>query len=1019
MPERVHTKFTDEPTIEPPTPPSTGLARYAKELHKQSKAHASAPKSATSSNSPQPTQPHGVKRSRSGSPKSAHPSKSAISPVSQEEDNENEWKGAKESQEAEGSGKPDAAGKKLSPAHTVKEDENYSVEPKTFYSTSQVGANGFRSKRSGSISSNASKSTQENRHSSQSGPRNNAVNRVANGRAISGLHTSQNGAIDSIGEPTRARPSRDLLHRRQTALLKIRKALPIWSHRVDVRWALRRSDVLLLIGETGSGKSTQVPHFIMSEPWAQPKQVKYKDSDGHVRQVQVGGMIAITEPRRLAATSLAHRVAAETGSFLGKGQLTDDDQVGYSVRFDTMVPRKARIKFLTEGMLLQELLYDPHLRKYSAVIIDEIHERSVDVDLLAGFLRNIITGDKSGRGGVPLKLIIMSATANMEGIQKFFSVDSLSPRNMDSEPANESSTQTNGEDHTTSNGTGGPSSYLNGAGDSSITANDKSASRSRDHADRRVSDASYSSWDGIASDDENTDRAKLGDEPSSGMRIDLSKLNGSLEIRNECDIDGDWSNDDTSELDEKGVVIHHIEGRQHPVKVLYTPEPVTDYIEATLKTIFKIHTQEPMPGDILAFLTGQEEIETLQELVQQHAEMLNKALPKLKVLSLFGAQETEQQREAFATARDPRTRKVILATNIAETSVTVPGVRFVIDCGKAKIKQYRTRLGLQSLLIKPISKSSAIQRKGRAGREAAGKCYRLYTEADYLKLPDADVPEILRSDVVEVVLRMKARGVHDVMSFPLLDPPDIDSMEKALLTLHSIGALDDDGELNEIGRKMANFPLSAAYSRVLVAAAEPDADCVLEIIDIIAALTADDDIFMQPKTEEKRDEVENARQDLIRREGDIITYLNAMQKYASENTNRMQWCEKRSISVRDMKYAMKIRKQLRDQCVKEKMLHEKPPPDPQPFVPISAERTEILLKCFMEAFALKTATLRPDGSYCTTLGKNVVAIHPSSVLYGKKVEAIMFLEHVYTQKNYAKKVSAIQMNWIAEVLEMA
>jgi ATP-dependent RNA helicase DHR2 len=607
----------------------------------------------------------------------------------------------------------------------------------------------------------------------------------------------------------------------------------------------------------------------------------------------------------------------------------------------------------------------------------------------------------------------------MEGIQKFFSVDSLSPRNMDSEPANESSTQTNGEDHTTSNGTGGPSSYLNGARDSLITANDKSASRSRDHADRRVSDASYSSWDGIASDDENTDRAKLGDEPSSGMRIDLSKLNGSLEIRNECDIDGDWSNDDTSELDEKGVVIHHIEGRQHPVKVLYTPEPVTDYIEATLKTIFKIHTQEPMPGDILAFLTGQEEIETLQELVQQHAEMLNKALPKLKVLSLFGAQETEQQREAFATARDPRTRKVILATNIAETSVTVPGVRFVIDCGKAKIKQYRTKLGLQSLLIKPISKSSAIQRKGRAGREAAGKCYRLYTEADYLKLPDADVPEILRSDVVEVVLRMKARGVHDVMSFPLLDPPDIDSMEKALLTLHSIGALDDDGELNEIGRKMANFPLSAAYSRVLVAAAEPDADCVLEIIDIIAALTADDDIFMQPKTEEKRDEVENARQDLIRREGDIITYLNAMQKYASENTNRMQWCEKRSISVRDMKYAMKIRKQLRDQCVKEKMLHEKPPPDPQPFVPISAERTEILLKCFMKAFALKTATLRPDGSYCTTLGKNVVAIHPSSVLYGKKVEAIMFLEHVYTQKNYAKKVSAIQMNWIAEVLEMA
>jgi ATP-dependent RNA helicase DHR2 len=819
---------------------------------------------------------------------------------------------------------------------------------------------------------------------------------------------------DPRGTSAGQRPSQQSLQRAKRELLEVRKSLPIWAHKADIRWALRHSDVLLLVGETGSGKSTQVPQFLTSEPWFRQQIIKIRNDEGQERQIRVGGMVAITEPRKVAATSLAHRVAKETGSYLGKGQTYDQDGVGYSVRFDTIVPRNTHIKFLTEGMLLQELLHDPYLRKYSAVIVDEIHERSVDVDLLTGFLRDIVRGDKSGRGGVSLKLVVMSATANMDNLQKFFSMEHLLAEMSRSSVSDACPVSVQEATQVDANGTAQiPQSYsdsVNGVKDGTAR------SRSNKPTDRKASDASYSSWDGIVSDDEKAGRQDQSEDSFAKQERNSDRSPGSTKASHEGVFTFREENSNM-EIEHKDVVIHYIKGRQHPVKILYTPEPVTDYLMAAVKTIFKIHTQEPLPGDILAFLTGQEEIETVQQLVQQYAQTLNKTLPKIQVLCLYGSQAIEQQHEVFAGARDKRTRKVVLATNIAETSVTVPGVRFVIDCGKAKIKQHRARLGLQSLLVKPISKSSAIQRKGRAGREAPGKCYRLYTEAEYLKLREVDLPEILRNDMVDAVLRMKARGVRDVTSFPFMDPPDVDALETALLNLHCIGALDDHGQLNATGSKMAGFPLLPAYSRVLVAAADLEADCLLDAIDVIACLTAGEDIFIQPKSDENQEKIEETRRDLIRREGDIITYLTTIQKYAGENSNRSSWCEERLVSIRDMKQAINIRRQLRDMCVKGKMLAEKPPPDPQPFVPITAERAEILLKCFMKAFAMKTATLQPDGSYCTTMGRQLVAIHPSSVLHGRKLEAIMFVEHVYTLRNYAKKVSAIQMNWIAEMLE--
>ncbi|KAL0938900.1 helicase associated domain-containing protein [Colletotrichum truncatum] len=682
------------------------------------------------------------------------------------------------------------------------------------------------------------------------------------------------------------------------ALLKIRQKLPMWAHREDIQARMRQKDVLLLVGETGSGKSTQVPQFLVREPWCRRQMVTVEG-----REVSVGGMIAVTQPRRVAATTLAHRVSREAGTPLGESR---EGMVGYSVRFDHQVPKGTKIKFLTEGMLLQELLRDPSLKQYSAVVVDEIHERSVDVDLVSGFLKQILMSDRKGRGGIPLKIVVMSATADVERIHGFFS----------------------------------------------------------------------------------TDKA----ETSGG----------------DMDVDSDKSS---------SVEILKIQGRQYPVKTVHTPKPVPDIQEALLKTIFKIHTEEPLPGDILAFLTGQEEIESTQALIEEYAATLASNVPKVKVLPLFGQLSMEGQHAAFQPIKGGFTRKIVLATNIAETSVTVPGVRYVVDGGKAKVKQFRARLGMESLLAKPISKSSAIQRTGRAGREGPGKCFRLYTEGTFGTLQETDLPEILRIDVLGAVLTMKARGIDDVLGFPLMDTPDIDAIERALISLHGLGALADDGTITEAGRKMAGFPISAPLGAVLLASAKPEFDCVLEAIDVIACITSGDDIFHQLQSEEQREEIEELRKELYRREGDIMTYLTTMQQYAAENADRIEWCKKRKVNIRNMRTALNIRKQLRSLCLKEGLLSEAPPPDPQPFSPLPPEQAEALLKCFLRGFVSKTAVLAPDASYVTSQGKHVVAIHPSSVLHGQKKEAIMFLEHVFTQKNYAKKVSVIQANWIVEALE--
>ncbi|KAL1902836.1 Salivary acidic proline-rich phosphoprotein 1/2 [Sporothrix stenoceras] len=701
------------------------------------------------------------------------------------------------------------------------------------------------------------------------------------------------------------------------SLFATRKALPIWDSRNQIRQALRLSDVLILVGETGSGKSTQVPQYLCTEPWCT-------------------GLVAITQPRRVAATTLANRVSREMGTPLTEIDTNDPNakgRVGYSVRFDHKVPKGTKVKFLTEGMLLQEMVRDPALRQYSAIVVDEVHERSVDADLLLGFLRQILEASANGKvdskdGGEaetalqkrqrrdakhPLKVVVMSATADVDKIHSYFTESAASAQH-----------------------------------------------------------------------------AVVPSIPRPPRRAKVNVL--------------------------------HIPGRQFPVELVHTPEPVEDILEALVKTVFQIHVQEPLPGDILAFLSGQEEIDAAKGLIDERAANLASNVPHIEACPLYGQLSIEAQNKAFQPASKPFTRKVVLATNIAETSVTVPGVRYVVDNGKAKVKMFRARLGLESLLAKPIAKSSAIQRAGRAGREGPGKCFRLYTEESYNQdLAPVELPEILRIDILGAVLTMKARGINNTFTFPLMDEPDHDLMERSLIQLRRLDALADDVSITEDGRTMSLLPVSAPFGRVLLDAAK--AGCLLEAIDIVACLTAGDDIFMRLQSEQDRDDVEEFRKELFRREGDLLTYLTTMQRLVGVRSNLWKpWCKQRRINLRNMRQAINIRRQLRGICVRQKMLTADEVAESNEalsednFVPLSPDRTDALLRCFLGGFVLKTAMLAPDGSYITTEGKHVVAIHPSSVLHGRKTEAIMYLEQVFTTKNYARKVSAVQSDWIIEAL---
>nr|KAJ3423303.1 Splicing factor 3B subunit 3 [Polyrhizophydium stewartii] len=376
--------------------------------------------------------------------------------------------------------------------------------------------------------------------------------------------------------------------------------------------------------------------------------------------------------------------------------------------------------------------------------------------------------------------------------------------------------------------------------------------------------------------------------------------------------------------------------------------------------------------------------------------------PQLLVCPIFASLPTSQQTRVFDPT-PPHTRKVVLSTNIAETSITISGIRYVIDTGMAKVRAFNAKTGIESLSIQPISKASAGQRAGRAGRESAGVCFRLYTEQAFKGLRDETEPEIMRCNLAMVLLLLKASGIDDIANFDFMDKPSRASLVGALETLYALGALANDGSLTELGRKMAMFPLEPTFARVLIQSKQ--FKCTKEVITIVAMLSVDP-VFFSPH--DKREEAMAAKKKFMNYDGDHITLLNTARGYATAKGDAT-WCNENFINSRSMRQIMEpkqdIRKQLCQFCDQQDI-----PSDVS-----CGTDYEAVLRCFLSGFFRNVAIRQHDGSFRTLVSRQTVHIHPSSVLFGSKASAVMFSEWVHTTRQYLRNVSIIQPTWLGEV----
>ncbi|KAI3972098.1 hypothetical protein MKW92_038285, partial [Papaver armeniacum] len=530
--------------------------------------------------------------------------------------------------------------------------------------------------------------------------------------------------------------------RSKLSLQEQRQNLPIYKLKKELVQAVHDNQVLVVIGETGSGKTTQVTQYLAEAGYT------------------TKGKIGCTQPRRVAAMSVAKRVAEEFGCRLG-------EEVGYAIRFEDCTGPDTVIKYMTDGMLLREILIDESLSQYSVIMLDEAHERTIHTDVLFGLLKQLLNRRPE------LRLIVTSATLDAEKFSGYFF---------------------------------------------------------------------------------------------------------------NCNI-------------------FTIPGRTFPVEIMYTKQPESDYLDASLITVLQIHLTEP-EGDILLFLTGQEEIDHACQSLYERMKGLGRNVPELIILPVYSALPSEMQSRIFDPA-PPGKRKVVVATNIAEASLTIDGIFYVIDPGFAKQNVYNPKQGLDSLIITPISQASAKQRAGRAGRTGPGKCYRLYTESAYRnEMSPSSIPEIQRINLGSTTLQMKAMGINDLLSFDFMDPPSPQALISAMEQLYSLGALDEEGLLTKLGRKMAEFPLDPPMCKMLLASV--DLGCSDEILTIIAMIQTGN-IFYRPR--EKQAQSDQKRAKFFQPEGDHLTLLAVYESWKAKNSSG-PWCFENFVQSRSLRRAQDVRKQL-------------------------------------------------------------------------------------------------------------
>ncbi|CAG9863343.1 unnamed protein product [Phyllotreta striolata] len=444
--------------------------------------------------------------------------------------------------------------------------------------------------------------------------------------------------------------------------------------------------------------------------------------------------------------------------------------------------------------------------------------------------------------------------------------------------------------------------------------------------------------------------------------------------------------------------VYQIPGRRFPVDIYYTKAPEADYVDACVVSILQIHVTQPL-GDILVFLTGQDEIETCHELLQDRVRRLGSKVKELIILPLYANLPSDMQAKIFEPT-PPGARKVILATNIAETSLTIDNIIYVIDPGFAKQNHFNSRTGMESLMVVPISKASANQRAGRAGRVAAGKCFRLYTAWSYKhELEECTVPEIQRINLGNAVLMLKALGINDLVHFDFLDPPPHETLVLALEQLYALGALNHHGELTKLGRRMAELPVDPMMAKMVLASEKYK--CSEEIVTIGAMLSVNGAIFYRPK--DKIIHADTARKNFYHMAGDHLSLLNVYNQWRDSDYS-LQWCYENFIQHRSMKRARDVREQLVNlmQRVEIEMVS-------------GIDETDNIRKAITSGYFYHIARFSKGGSYKTVKHNQSVTIHPNSALFETLPRWVLYHELVFTTKEFMRQVIEIESKWLLEV----
>ncbi|KAH9874628.1 hypothetical protein IAQ61_003818 [Plenodomus lingam] len=642
--------------------------------------------------------------------------------------------------------------------------------------------------------------------------------------------------------------------------------LPIAQLRDQLLYTIETYPVTIVVAATGCGKTTQIPKFLYESGWCNN-----------------GRQIAVTQPRRIAVTSVAARVAEELSTPLGQ-------KVGYSIRFEDVTSANTQIKFVTDGLLLREMLVDPLLKRYSVVMVDEAHERSLSSDILISLLKKVL------RKREDLRVVVSSATLEAEKFLDFFNPDE----------------------------------------------------------DEKVHGKS---------------------------RADYGRIVG-------------------------------IEGRTYPVEILYKNQPTNNYVEEAVETVMKIHKFEE-EGDILVFLTGREEIDDATELLTDRIVELPPTSKRLLLLPLYAGLPTEQQTFVFQKA-PPDARKVILSTNIAEASVTIDGVVYVVDTGYVKLRNYDAQLGIENLNVVPVSKASATQRAGRAGRTRPGKCFRLYTEEAFDSLEEATFPELSRSNLAPVILQLLNLGITNIIRFDYLSAPPSALVTRALDLLYSLGALDANARLTKpLGARMAELPLEPMLSKALLQAANPEFGCLSEMLTIAAMMTLQGNAFVSHDGNKKQ--LENARRRFTVAEGDHLTLYNVYEAFIKAGIQNVQWCRDHCLNHKSMVKAVSVRKQLAAYLdrfgVKESALTSS-----SGIIRVGgAPLAERVRRCLTTGFFAHAARMKADGSFMTVDGKTTLWAHPSSVFFHRKADWVIYTEILATRdKIYIRDLSSVEMDWLTE-----